>query len=191
LSCLSGITESLNRFKQTYGLRAFVETGCCEGRGLRVATDLRFEFLYSCDVNPDYVNLCRQHFPAAHLSVAESVEWLQSTVPALPGPALFWLDAHFPDYFGHGRTFDPSKTPAFPVQQEVDILADRPHGVILVDDLRCYPEFGRLGEIPEHFHAMFPFEHLVRRLEENYLYDSSLAGYGEGVGVFLPKLRIG
>ncbi len=119
--------------KEQYGLEVFVETGCGNGDGLRYAKEIGFEKRLSCDTNFDSVIACR--------SLGETF-WMPSDeflvfVAGDAHQALFWLDAHFGQFFGAGSD---SKAP-FPLLDELQVIRQYKKGlerdVIICDDIRC------------------------------------------------------
>lgn len=125
--------------RQQYQLDTFVETGCYEGASLTQAHWAGFEKLISCDISRAAVDTCRAAFPHAAILHCTSTTMLGPCLPALQkvmGHALFWLDAHFPSFYGL------EETPAtyYPLPEELRLIRsgkrDWEHDVIAIDDLR-------------------------------------------------------
>ena len=125
------------RLKQEYNLTTLVETGCYEGDSLNFSRSIGFEHLHSCDINEKYVNHCRAMFPNAKIAHQESISWLKEMLPNLEGTTLFWLDAHYPMYYGLGTEDELTK---FPLVEELKLVKELKKGyekdVIICDDLR-------------------------------------------------------
>ncbi|MEI6387112.1 MAG: hypothetical protein WCQ50_10775 [Spirochaetota bacterium] len=181
----------IQHYKTTYGLKNFVETGCYQGEGLREATNSGFlqENIYTCDIGSGFVALVSSQYPEANVVLKDSCDFLGTTLKEVQGPALFWLDAHFPAFFNleGGAELD------WPVLKELDIIRsvrDTSKDVIMCDDMRClrHPENphwrGDVG--PEHtidgqwelLNQMFGDTH---NIEQQGLMDT-------GVLVFIPKV---
>ena len=116
---------------------AFVETGILDGDGIAVALHYRFPRIYSCDIDPDAVEKARQRFPQNNvlLSVSDSREFIRQIAQSLDEPAVFWLDAHFPDHAA-------GEVGEFPLPDELGVLSRRKNigrDVIICDDMRCIP----------------------------------------------------
>lgn len=184
MSSLSGLGDRIAAYKSVYGLSCFVETGCGQGSGLAAARDAGFESMYSCDLNSEYVRRCRIEFPAANVEQSDSVAWLKRIMPAVPGRALVWLDAHFPEH--HGTHC--SGVMGFPLAEELKVLTSfgRPD-VILCDDARCLADQGRWDELEEVFRVSTTLHELSEIMRESHVLDESLLRYEEGVAVFLPE----
>lgn len=123
--------------KNIYQLDTFVETGCFHGSGLKFAKDIGFQNLYSCDINQTYVDECRNKFPGADIRHQESISFLKEVLPTIQGRSLFWLDAHYPVYYGLDNEDTVTK---FPLVEELKLVKSlKPNfdqDVIVCDDLR-------------------------------------------------------
>ena len=92
---------NVRKLAKLHGLRSFVETGTAQGDSLAVAgTVPEFVALHSIEIIPTVAAAARLRFEKD-----KRVQiWEDDTRHALPlilkelpeGPALFWLDAHFP-----------------------------------------------------------------------------------------------
>jgi hypothetical protein len=129
----------LTRYYERFGIVNFVETGCFLGEALRYVqqyTGIPQHQMFSCDINPQYVQAVSQEFPNANLRCQGSLEFLMELLPKLEGPTLFWLDAHFPELHG-SNGFD---VPQWPLLEEIDTVLrlkrDVGRDIILCDDIR-------------------------------------------------------
>lgn len=124
--------------KAQYGLVNFVETGTHLGDSVQAALDAGFDRIYSCDLMPQVIAAARQRFAGAgqvRLVCADSVSFLREVVAELRGPAFFWLDAHFPSYYG----YPADQHHEFPLAEELAAIAAAPGrggDVIACDDMR-------------------------------------------------------
>lgn len=137
MSDLSLLTPSLLR--RCFHLDTFVETGCYQGDSMALAYGAGFPKVISCDLDWNRVEACRERFPDAAVLYAESTALLGPLLPHLlpvMGKTLFWLDAHFPGYFGLAET----KQNRFPLAEELRLIRENKPGyaddVIAFDDLR-------------------------------------------------------
>ena len=194
LEVMSSIQElGLANLVETYGLRALIETGCYHGDGIAAALTAGFEEVYSCDIDPTCVEHCRNRFAdrgGVHLAVGESLAALADFCLIARGPALFWLDAHFPAYYGN-EAEDTDRT-RYPLPFELEIISKRPNvamDVIAFDDLRVIrsndnPRW-REGGLPGYFTVDTSLEALVRPFEITHTF--SIHYGAEGIGQLLPK----
>ena len=143
--------------KAQYDLGTFVETGCWKGDGIQAALDMGFSTVYSCDCNEDWVNHCHVRFSGDNRVVVElvkSVDFLKKLFQdELRGvDALFWLDAHFPNYCSGGNKFDDEGDLRFPLVEELRLIkSNTSKSVIYCDDMRVLADSGR-----QHEHAALP-----------------------------------
>ena len=136
--------EIIPRWKEQYGLSTFVETGCYLGDGIATALAWGFECVFSCDLHPDHVEHCRRRFAeeirSGRVAIFEgdSIAVLEGKIlPAMGGPALIYLDAHFPAYYGLAEVGPSTR---FPLREELDAIrrhrAGKAADVVLCDDMR-------------------------------------------------------
>lgn len=125
--------------RRQFRLETFCETGCYQGESMALAYAAGFPNVITCDINPVRVAECRQRFPRATVLHAESTAMLGPLLPDLVphmGRTLFWLDAHFPGYYGLPETTQTR----FPLAEELRLIRQgKPgfaHDVIAIDDLR-------------------------------------------------------
>ncbi len=119
---------------QSCGLRAFVETGILDGDGIAVALHYGFNRVYSCDIAPECIEKAKRRFPETnvYLSLGDSREFIRQMAGQVEGPALFWLDAHFPDHAAGdvGEYPLPDELATLRARQGID------RDVIVCDDMR-------------------------------------------------------
>ena len=129
---------AVRELKQQYGLTTFVETGCYEGKGLIYALGLGFEHLLSCDIVDRHAHWCRVYIPKAQTLTQDSEGFLKRILPSLDEPTLFWLDAHYPLYYGHSHDTKETKIPTLTELRMIrDTKPNFERDVIIVDDLRA------------------------------------------------------
>tara|TARA_R110000787_G_scaffold39265_2_gene98580 strand:- start:4689 stop:5312 length:624 start_codon:yes stop_codon:yes gene_type:complete len=141
-------------------IRSFVETGTCEGAGVRFAQTLGFEQIHSIEIMEELWQHCKNQTEFSeddkvnlHLGHSPSVlkDILQHVGPRLPnddpGDILFWLDAHFPGVDtvitkkGIHDESDPERR--CPLHKEIEaIVSTKRHigSVFIIDDLRVYED---------------------------------------------------
>lgn len=128
---------TVDSLKKDFNLVTLVETGCHEGDSLNFARSLGFDNLYSCDINEVYVNQCRALFPTAKIAYQESISWMKDILPTINDATLFWLDAHYPMYYGLSVENETTK---FPLVEELKLIRQFKKNfekdVIICDDLR-------------------------------------------------------
>jgi hypothetical protein len=137
---------NLPQLIQQFGLRAFVETGTGYGFGVYHATHFPFELIVSIEIMAAEVERLKPAFagdPRVKLFAGQSADALRQLLPQIPGPILFWLDAHFPGAHHADLTYDAVQEQdiRLPLQRELETIRDlRPEGrdIILIDDLRIY-----------------------------------------------------
>lgn len=116
---------------------AFVETGILDGDGIAVALHYGFDRVYSCDIDPGSLEKAKRRFPQNNvlLTLGDSRDFIRQMSAAISEPAVFWLDAHFPDHAA-------GDVGEFPLPEELQTLSRRPQvgkDVIICDDMRCIP----------------------------------------------------
>ena len=152
---------SLDWIRESHGLKSFVETGTGEGAAVRQALLSGFKSIHSIELVPELAAAARAKFsrhPEVHIHCGESAELLTGILKQLPeGPALFWLDAHFPgaDYGMGEYEGDPDVGRRLPLAREVEVIKAARKGerdVILIDDARIYqPGPYGSGNLPDNW----------------------------------------
>ncbi len=149
-----GIPRTLaTLLKSKLALANFVETGTYKGDTAAWASG-EFAKVWTVEADPALAAAARTRFAGApHVTVVEgdSVAGLEQLVPTLPGPALFWLDAH---WCGTDQTVTAGELDQCPLLRELAVIARSPHEhVILVDDARYFlappPSPNRLEQWPD------------------------------------------
>lgn len=149
-----GIPRNLaTLLKSKLALANFVETGTYKGDTAAWAAG-EFAKVWTVEADPALAEAARTRFAGSpHVTVVEgdSVAGLEKLVPTLPGPALFWLDAH---WCGTDQTVTAGELDQCPLLRELAVIARSPHEhVILVDDARYFlappPSPNRLEQWPD------------------------------------------
>lgn len=108
-----------------YNLKTFVETGTCEGDTLEYLKD-KFDLLISVELDKELAQKAKERFygdTRVWPMQGDSGLFMPDLLNLFDGPALFWLDAHGPNWKG-------------PIVQELEsIFATDKKGVILIDDM--------------------------------------------------------
>ncbi len=115
------------------GLDWFVETGTADGYTTKALMG-DFQSLITIELDyPRYLHVSTKEFLGTNVTPlhGDSTSVLREVVHWLPGPALFWLDAHY-----SGGVRGDKDTP---IMEELDALipSKHPH-VILIDDARLF-----------------------------------------------------
>lgn len=149
---------NLAAMRKIYGLKSFVETGTGEGMGVRLAVAAGFERIYSIEcVHSLAVDVAAKfaHVPSVHIHSGQSVELLPGIIDLMPpGPALFWLDAHFPGADHAGAEYDAEQDVdrRLPLEREVELISRLREGcrdLVFIDDARIYqPGPYGAGDLP-------------------------------------------
>lgn len=129
-------------------ITSFVETGAGRGWSLAYASKHDFLRILSCELQPELYEEVARKFaddPRVEVRCEESERFLRWCVDAVAGPALFFLDAHFPGGADFGlTTYADSKRADdghFPLDKELMALrgySALSDSVIVIDDSRIY-----------------------------------------------------
>ena len=169
----------VDAIRKRHGLVSFVETGTGDGLGVAVAVSAGFSAIHSIEVVDELVDAARRKFkdvPGVKIWRGESRTVLPLVLRELPeGPALFWLDAHFPgaDY-GMG-TYEGEAEVArrLPLEDEIAIIHKHRaeyRDVLLIDDARIYqpgPYGG--GNLPDDWPALKGVKRSLDFVRDAYL----------------------
>jgi hypothetical protein len=113
----------------------FVETGTYRGDTAAWAAG-HFARVTTIELSPDYCAAAQARFrdqPRVRVLGGDSSTVLAATIPTLPGPAFFWLDAHWSGLDTAGREME------CPLLTELALLNAAPvTHVVLVDDARLF-----------------------------------------------------
>ncbi len=170
-----------------YQLVNFVETGCYTGDGIAHAFRNGLEQVYSCDINPSYVRMCRAKFPNASIHTLHSVAFLDLVCDVIPGHCLFWLDAHFPELYGQQSN---TQEEYFPLFKELETISKKPDvekDVIIVDDIRVI--ISNDNPIKQDFDEQYKIRGTtLKQLVDLFPnHNHELVDFQEGVLFFTPK----
>lgn len=140
MSSLSSVP--LKQLIEKFGITTLVETGCHTGDGIVAALAAGCKVCYSCDIDPEKVDRCKELFRGqdVHLFNESSIKFIARIVSEVKEPVIFWLDAHFPAVFTE-KKFEVDKWD-WPLMEELRQIALRPPcDIILADDTRiiCDP----------------------------------------------------
>jgi len=184
--------EGVWYYKERFGLETFVETGCWKGMTLAVVNELDFKNVYSCDINKEYVDLCRERFPDFDVRHESSQDFISRLIKEENlGRTLFWLDAHFPGYYGHT---DEPDTRA-PLMLELESIQYKPgieFDVIMCDDIANIDDPKNPvpnGHVPQEFKITeYTIDDLVEPFRETH-YIKIADNTRESLLVLEPKNR--
>ena len=167
---LVDIVATVNKFNLNY----LVETGTGGGETLSHVKNLDFKLIQSCEIEPTQYEKLKQTFNQHNIKLwnGDSTSTLKSMLDVLDGPALIYLDAHFPGA-GYVRTEFKSDLytidETLPLEKELKVISKWEHGkdsVIVVDDLRIYKSGNyEGGDWPER-------EQLFGNLDYSFLYNT-------------------
>lgn len=147
-------TRILSREARLVGLRCFVETGTADGATTLALKD-DFERLITIELDHErYLHVATATFlpyPQILPLWGDSAKVLEEVANWLPGPAMFWLDAH---YCGGVRGDVDT-----PIEIEVEIAArqGKPGSRMIIDDARlfgtdpAYPTISRIAQIVDPY----------------------------------------
>jgi len=137
--------SNINLFRRRNNNSIFIETGSCNGEGIRNALFSGYKEIYSIELAEHYYQYCKSYFKYnenVHLILGDSVKELPNILDGLKESATFWLDAH---YSGGDTDFVGVLSP---LMKELDIISQHPvkTHTIIIDDLRewkrDYPAIG-------------------------------------------------
>jgi hypothetical protein len=180
----------IGRYRQKFNLTQFVETGSWHGDGIGRAYDCGYSDVASCDIGIEYVTECREKYPQANIVHSDSLTFFENTLPTINAKTLFWLDAHFPDYYGTDDTSEEHRIPLIP---EIELIKkfkpNYENDIIVCDDIRNFktpqnPRF-REGELEDRFLIDVDWDAFINILEDTH--QSKLIMEHDGVMVFYPK----
>lgn len=121
--------------KARMGVGEFIETGTYRGDTAAWAAG-HFSRVTTIELSPEFHAAAVERFraqPAVRALQGNSATVLREVIPALGGPALFWLDAHWSGLDTAGREAE------CPLLEEIALINAAPDGhVVLVDDARLY-----------------------------------------------------
>jgi len=128
--------ELMAALAREFHVQTFVETGTFRGETTAWAAGL-FPEVFSVEAQAE---LFRDTSEKLHrltnvvLRNSDTRTFLSELVPALAGPALFWLDAHW-----CGSEWTHGAADECPLLRELEIIARSPHAhYVLIDDARLF-----------------------------------------------------
>ena len=192
MSNISSLNNGLgvSDLKHKHQLTSFVETGCYQGDSLMFAKDIGFDKLYSCDIDNNCVIKCQALIPNSKITNLESISFFKEILPTLTEKTFFWLDAHFPAYYG----LPENETTKFPLIEELKLIKSLKHNyqhdVIMCDDIRILLPDGNpyhLGHIWDMFKVNHTIKELTDVLEDTHNFYTLTKCPSEGVLVLVPK----
>lgn len=130
-----------------HNTRVMVETGTLFGDMVEAMKN-HFREIYSIEISHELAQKAKQRFEGnsnIHIIEGDSAVALNTVLPEIHEPALFWLDGHY----SGGNTGKGEKET--PIMEELTSIysTDYPH-IVLIDDARCfgvekdYPDMGEL-----------------------------------------------
>ena len=120
---------------QAGGLKNFIETGTFRGDSLRWASE-HFERVWTVEINRQYQQEAKANvgpLPNVEFVLGNSADELGRICGALPGPAMFWLDAHA----GAGFFGSNDNCPLLAELEACCTLGTAGH-CVLIDDARAF-----------------------------------------------------
>ena len=124
------------RHARKWKLENFIETGTFEGDMVEAQREV-FKRIVSLELDGRLAGAAQRRFAAhPHIQVlhGDSATMLAEAMRLVPGPALFWLDAH---YSGGVTARGETETP---IMKELSLIAtqNRSGDLILIDDARLF-----------------------------------------------------
>ncbi|MGH2437013.1 MAG: hypothetical protein ACRDFA_08470, partial [bacterium] len=124
-----------------------VETGTFLGDTVWALRDC-FLTIHSIELDPRLHAFARHRLrklPHVHLHCGDSSSVLQTLLPTLSEPCLFWLDGH---YSGDATARGADNSP---IRQELSLILSHtvPGHVLLIDDARCFSGAGGYPTLDE------------------------------------------
>jgi hypothetical protein len=141
MSNLGVLRNHVGFLRKEYNLTDFVETGCYLGDGILRCKEQGFlvQNCYTCDIGEEFVKHTKNLWPQAHVECADSITFLQNLLPKLENRTLFWLDAHFPEYFNLDFTDEKYRMPLIDEIEVIKVFKKNySQDVFLIDDTHCF-----------------------------------------------------
>lgn len=141
-----GSSEELFR-KVKGNAKKFIETGTYYGDGVQKAISAGFEKIYTCDINPFFIDEAKKRFPNNDVQFyrGASEKVLPKILREINEECVIFLDGHAMPYdaknpiLGFGEDTQFKKNKPCPLLEELDIIKN--HSInthtILIDDLQC------------------------------------------------------
>jgi hypothetical protein len=158
--------ETLNAYREQYGLKILVETGTFMGETVDYFKN-SFAKVISIELAEDLAKQAQKRFENDRnvtIIQGDSGKVLKDLVKQASEPILFWLDGHYSSEFYVGDVYiKTARTDVdTPVEEELrTILANNLKHVILIDDARL---FTGVSDYP----SISKLKRMVRRSGRNY-----------------------
>lgn len=137
----------LGRIIRDYRVQNLFETGTFRGDGISYALQWPFKKIISVEIVADIARDAAARFHGeqkVEVIQDDSVSALRHALPALQGPCIFWLDAHYPGADAGLTAYDAAdESLRLPLEKELEAITEiRKEGrdVFLIDDLRIYED---------------------------------------------------
>ena len=127
----------------------FVETGTCDGLGVKYALTLPIDKVISIEIEPSLYELCCKKFKdenKVQLYCGHSPKILSDILP-LKGKTIWWLDAHFPgvdtNLLNKTIASTSDEEERCPLEKELRAIyasGGYEHDYFIIDDLRVYED---------------------------------------------------
>lgn len=120
--------HAIRSHARRYGTRFFVETGTYLGDTTAAVMDL-FERCWTVEYSPRLYENARRRFHGSNVECVQgdSGQLLPAIVANLPGPTLFWLDAHASGGITADAGYDP-------ILSELNAIFPATSDIVLIDD---------------------------------------------------------
>jgi hypothetical protein len=138
----------INLTKNKYKLEYFIETGTGLGETIEFVKNIDFKLIQTCEINMDQYEKTKEKYNQNNIVFYNypSITALPIMLNNIDGPALFYLDAHFPglgystsDVISTKHTMDE----ILPLENELNLLTswiNITQSVVVIDDLRIYKQ---------------------------------------------------
>jgi len=181
---------NINTLKTKYNINNFVETGVYLGASVDIAYKSGFTSVYSCDINNEHIVNARKNFPHANIFSGDSVTFLKDILPKLNGTTLFWLDAHFPEFYSIPYEDPTWKMPLFIELELIKTNKINYHcDVIMCDDMRVmrHPNNPKYipGELQEYLYIDVDWDAFVNQFSDTHDYELLMPD--SGAIIWTPK----
>jgi len=141
---------NLDNLIKKFNTSVFIETGTLFGAGVEHALKYNFKKIISIEITPEVAEKARQKFanyPRVEIITGHSTDVLRDILPTIDDNVLFWLDAHFPGWNSHSKTYKEIKKINYnlnlPLEDEINLISERigkHKDLIICDDLWLYED---------------------------------------------------
>lgn len=124
----------------------FVETGSLHGETIETAIAAGFKSILSVELDPNNAALCEEKFKEfKHVSIScsDSVSFLQTIIPLIDSPTVFFLDAH--------ADCDVARAP---IIEEINEISKCPFEIVIFADDMNYMGIGKWPTREEIFDTL-------------------------------------